>query len=344
MTNMMVEQKTELDRRVDLLLGFASNANSDVKRAMDRNFLKILVDSNPDLDKKYFIDFIHKAQLTGADPRLNQIYLIPHKSWNGQLQGYELKGQTIFNYMFYMQLAQSTGQLEDWGYEVVEDGYLCIITGKKKPSWKATAWVKRKGRAKVIYDCDFWEVAKLDHKTGLPQSNWKVSPKFMLKKCAIAGAFRWAFPETMGNFYIAEEMEKVVDVEISQSSMIQKKQIEKVEQIAINQGESDVYHICGDENGNVTAIREEGESQAQEEGDYNVDVSQLIEAPFRDSEDLRGELLDTLGSFKQAWFDDNLGGKIKQVIIDQITNEKNEARINEMYNFILGKINKKSDD
>jgi phage recombination protein Bet len=328
--------QTELDRKVDLLLSLSTTTKNDVKKALDRNFLKILVDANPDMDKKYFLDFIHKAQLTGADPRLNQIYLIPHKTKNYDTQEFEIKGTVMFNYMFYMQLAQQTGQLEDWGYEVVEDSYLDIISGRKKPSWKATAWVKRKGREKVAYECDFWEIAKLDFKTGLPTATWKAAPKFMMRKCAIAGAFRWAFPETMGNFYISEEMDKVIDIEISQPSTLVKK--EAIAQKVSTQAKlaETVQKIDSEQN-----FEHEPEfSTEQQSMDSLNAVNELNEIDLvreLDIEDMRGELMDTLETMDNAFFEGMK--KTKAEILVQISLEKKLEHMKKMYDFIIEKMN-----
>jgi phage recombination protein Bet len=335
--------QNDLDRKVDLLLALSTTAKSDVKKAMDRNFLKILVDQNPDMDKKYLIDFIHKTQLTGADPRLNQIYLTPHKTTNYQTGITEYKGTVMFNYIFYMQLAQQTGQLEDWGSDVIEDGYLDIVSGRKKPSWKAIAWVKRKGREKVYYECDFWEVAKLD-KGGFPSSTWKAMPKFMVRKCAIAGAFRWAFPETMGNFYIAEEMEKIVDIEIGQPSTVIKKEAtaqkisidvkkavvetSQIEQVGpVENVQVDVY-------GQIEEEKEEMNRQNEQEND-SVGYDFIAE---RDIEDMRGELMDTLNGMDNEFF---VGmKKNKAEILVQISLEKKIENMRKMYDFIIEKITK----
>jgi phage recombination protein Bet len=328
--------QTELDRKVDLLLSLSTTTKNDVKKAFDRNFLKILVDANPDIDKKYFLDFIHKAQLTGADPRLNQIYLIPHKTKNYDTQEFEIKGTVMFNYMFYMQLAQQTGQLEDWGYEVVEDAYLDIISGRKKPSWKATAWVKRKGREQVDYECDFWEIAKLDFKTGLPTATWKSAPKFMMRKCAIAGAFRWAFPETLGNFYIYEEMDKVIDVGISQPSTLVKKE-------AIAQKVSTQDKLA------ETVQKIDIEQNFEQEPEFSpLDTSTIVYENLTgtneielvselDIEDMRGELMDTLETMDNAFFEGMK--KTKAEILVQISLENKLEHMKRMYDFIIEKMN-----
>jgi phage recombination protein Bet len=189
------------------LISMAEMPQDQIKRAMDRIYLQTLVDENPNLKKKDFIEFIVKCQLTGADPRLNQVYLLPHEAWNSQKKMKEPKGTTVFSYQFFIRLAQQTGLLEDWGVDNVEDTYLDMNTGKRRHSLTSTAYVVRKGQGRITYKARFWEFAKTDFNGNL-SGNWKNSPYLMIDKCAVANAMRWAFPETLGNLYIYDEMEK----------------------------------------------------------------------------------------------------------------------------------------
>ena len=194
------------------LIELAAMPKNQVKREIDKNYLQMLVENNPDLNKKDFVDFISKAQLTGADPRLNQIYLVVHNSWNSQKRTTEPKGTTLFAYQFFIRLAQQTGLLQDWGVDIKEDIYLDIVTGRKRPSLTATAWLMRKGQGRITYSARFWEFAKTD-KDGNVQGTWKSMPYLMIEKCAVANVMRWAFPEVLGNFYVVDEMERVTSVD-----------------------------------------------------------------------------------------------------------------------------------
>jgi hypothetical protein len=113
----MTEQTTALatlePNSIEYLMSMASTPKNQIRREMDRNYLTLLKNANPNLGDIYFIDFIHKCQITGADPRLNQIYLVTHKAFNKDLQQHEYKGTVIFAYLFFIQMAQKTGQLED---------------------------------------------------------------------------------------------------------------------------------------------------------------------------------------------------------------------------------------
>jgi len=195
------------------LMTLASMPSDQIKRTMDMNYLSLLVKNNPRLDKIYFVDFINKAQLTGADPRLNQIYLISYDAWNPSTQQKEPKGTTVFSYQFFIRLAQQTGHLEDFDVDTKEDTYIDFnAAAKRKPSLTSFAWVRRKGQGTLKYKARLWEFAKTD-KNGNLMGNWKASTYLMLEKCAIANVMRWAFPEVLGNMYIKDEMEKATGMD-----------------------------------------------------------------------------------------------------------------------------------
>lgn len=187
------------------LISMSSLSKQQIRREMDVNYLAMLVQQHPTLDKKYFIDFIDKCQMSGANPRMNQVYLIAHNSWSSETKSYEMKGTTVFSYQFFLKLAQQTGQLEEFGVDVVEDKYLDVTTGKAKPSLTAIAWAKRKGHGKITYKARLWEFAKTS-KEGALSGNWKASPYLMLEKCAVSNVIRWAFPETFGGFFTDDEI------------------------------------------------------------------------------------------------------------------------------------------
>ena len=209
-----------LEPTINELIALSEVPKDAMVKEMDRNYLSLLVSENPTLDKKYFVDFITKCQLTGADPRMNQIYLIVHNSWNSQKQTTEPKGTTVFSYQFFLRLAQQTGELESMRIDTVKEPYLDLSNGKEKPSITTKCHIKRSGKAEITYQARFWEFAKTD-KNGNLQGNWKTASYLMLEKCAVANALRWAFPETLGNMYIADEMERTTGK--SESAAVQQK-------------------------------------------------------------------------------------------------------------------------
>jgi phage recombination protein Bet len=207
----MSNELTVIQDSVNELMLMSELPKEKIVAEMDRNYLAQLVKANPTLAKEDFVAFITKCQLTGADPRMNQIYLIVHNAWNSQTRTSSPKGTTVFSYQFFLRLAQQTGQLESMEVETVKEPYLDFNSGEERPSVTTKCHVKRTGQGKITYQARFWEFAKTD-KDGKLQGNWRQSPYLMLEKCAVANALRWAFPETLGNMYIADEMEKSTGV------------------------------------------------------------------------------------------------------------------------------------
>lgn len=281
---------------IEYLMSMASTPKNQIRREMDRNYLTLLKNANPNLGDIYFIDFIHKCQITGADPRLNQIYLVTHKAFNKDLQQHEYKGTVIFAYLFFIQMAQKTGQLEDWGVECIDDTYIDVATGRKRASYTSTCWVKRKGQAKVTYTAYLWELAK--QYNGALSSTWASAPKLMLNKCAVANAFRWAFPETLGSFYIQDEIKDAIDVEFSPIPQTTKPVHAAQEYVAPE---------------NVEKIDESFE-------------------PERDIEDMRSELIEFIGLAGPEFFEKL--GKDRQYMVDKIEATKSLQSMKTIYDVV----------
>lgn len=290
------------------LLQLAAMPKSQIKREMDHNYLSMLVKANPSLDKQHFVEFITKCQLSGADPRLNQIYLIVHDTWNSQTQRKEPKGTTVFSYQFFIRLAQQTGQLEGFDVEIVENAYLDLMTGKKKPSLTARAWVQRKGQVKLHYKARLWEFAKTN-KDGVLSGNWKSSPYLMLEKCAVANVMRWAFPEVLGNYYVADEMEKATaqTAPIEHEKYIHKEPETVTETIKIEE---------------TKYIEQQDTFQWENE----VPIDQLT------IEEYRTKAINLIES-SDINFEDKIG-KTRQYMLDKIKQEHDKIKVKNMYDFI----------
>lgn len=96
--------------------------------------------------------------------------------------------QVIVGYEVYLKRAERTGQLNGWDVTADENSATCTIYRKD--------WDKPL----------VWTVAKAEFDKG--QASWKSMPEFMLKKVAIAQAFRLAFPDELGGMpYIKEEVD-----------------------------------------------------------------------------------------------------------------------------------------
>jgi hypothetical protein len=121
----------------------------------------------------------------------------------------------------------------------------------------------------------------------------------MLEKCAVANALRWAFPETLGNMYIADEMEK-----------------------STGQAPKPVNHV--EKTQKVEVIPQQ---QITETIDINPEPSNI--EPERDIEDIRGELLDFLKTLPDEWF--VTLKKIRANLIMIVENEKTLEGIKQIY-------------
>lgn len=293
---------------VEYLMSMATIPKHQIRREIDKNFLTILKQNNPNLPDVYFIDFLFKCQITGADPRLNQVYLISHNTKDG------VKGSTIFAYLFFVQMAQRTGQLEDWGVECIDDVYTEIGTGRKKPSYTSTCWVKRKGQAKIVYTCYFWEMAKLYN--GNPSATWASSPKLMLNKCAVASAFRWAFPETLGSFYVQEEIRDAVDVEYTVVPKLDVK----------------VTKDPDTEKPTLTIVENTDNVEVETKEDLTINNVEATEFE-RDIEDYRSELIEYISTADTNLFEKL--GKDRAYMLDKVENTKTLSSMKTIYEVVI---------
>jgi phage recombination protein Bet len=286
----MSNELTVIQDTVMELMDMSRLPKDKIVSEMDQNYLAQLVKANPALAKEDFVTFITKCQLTGADPRMNQIYLIVHNAWNSQTRQTSPKGTTVFSYQFFIRLAQQTGQLESMEVETIKEPYLDLNTGEERPSITTMCHVKRTGQGRITYQARFWEFAKTDKDKNLI-GNWKSAPYLMLEKCAVANALRWAFSETLGNMYIADEMEKSTGV-APKTNHVEK--TTPVQQIAIKQPVVEQTAIV--------------EPEAPDSDD------------MRDIEDLRGELLEFIKTLPDVWFSSL--GKIRGNLVSVVEREK----------------------
>lgn len=176
----------------------------DVKRSFEENYLKMLFEKHRELPKSDIIEFIHKAQQTGANPSLNQIFLIERNT----KVGFEWKkvGTVVFSYNFIQAVANQTGDYE--GY-TIKTGLLDkfdINTFEAKKMLASTCVVKRKGK-EFPYTAYFDEYVQV--KDGKATGTWASKPYMMIEKCALSGSLRRAFPEALSGMYCEEEMESV---------------------------------------------------------------------------------------------------------------------------------------
>ena len=203
------------------------------KAALDLNWLRTFISQNQEIGPQYVIEFLHKAELAGADPRRNQVYLIARKKkqkYKDQ-QGFWREdwvtvGTVVFAYQFFIAAANATGELEGFEVHSRVGEYFDPVQGQPIRTLVSTATVRRKNRQPVVYDAWYPEFVQTDFKTAAPTSAWQ-KPYIMLEKCALANAFRWAFPEAMSGMYISEEMAQATQDEPLPSLELPKQQNEQ---------------------------------------------------------------------------------------------------------------------
>lgn len=134
--------------------------------------------------------FLEIARAYNLNPFKREIYCVAYG------QGQYRKLSIITGYEVYLKRAERTGKL---------DGWKTVVEGKGS-DMKAKVIIFRKDWTHTFeHEVLFEEVAK--YKDGKLQSLWQSSPTFMLKKVAIAQAFRMCFPDEFGGMpYISDEL------------------------------------------------------------------------------------------------------------------------------------------
>lgn len=198
---------------------------------LNMNHLMRMKEKEPKLNASDFFDFIRKAQVTGADPMLDQIYLVPQRQnvYNPATGQKEWKtfGCTIFSYHFFMSKADALkvdGETVYDGYET-EDGigeYMCPVTGDISRKAFAETRVYRKDKTRpTVYKAWFPEFAKFKS-DGTLNAQWKKSPMGMLRKCSLCNALKLAFPNELAQM----EVSGVDDVSAQRVNLSQEGDIE----------------------------------------------------------------------------------------------------------------------
>jgi len=167
---------------------------------LDMNYIKLLVHQNQGLNVEYILDFLHMASLTGADPRIKQIYLLSYQKWNPKTNRKELIGTPVFSYHFFLSQANKTGKFRNFNVSSKIEEVFNPISNTTESQLVATAIVYRDGSEPVTFKARWNEV--FNDKNPI----WKAKPYIMLEKTAIANAVRWAFPEAMSNIFIEGEI------------------------------------------------------------------------------------------------------------------------------------------
>ena len=144
-------------------------------------------------EKKLFIEIAIAYQL---NPFKREIYCIPFG------QGQYRKLSIITGYETYLKRAERTGKMNGWGAEIEGSGEdMCA---------KVTIYRKDYGHPfthKAYWNECKQQVYDKDRKVWRLNSMWEKMGKFMLRKVAIAQAFRLCFPDELGGMpYTADEL------------------------------------------------------------------------------------------------------------------------------------------
>ena len=198
----------------DLLKDYISTS-PDVKFKFNANLVKLLVQKNRLLRSEHFIDFIQRCQITGADPRKNQAYLVTFNKTTkvGEEFIQEVHGVTIFSYHFMINKAQDTKGLIGWKIETKAEDYFDMETQKSTKQLCSYAIIERKGRKPIVYRAWFSEFAKKVE--GKLTEMWRTKPYMMLEKCALVNGIRQAFPDMFAGMYISEEILGTESMQVS---------------------------------------------------------------------------------------------------------------------------------
>lgn len=139
----------------------------------------------PKATDKEFALYLDACVANRLDPRKKEAYFVKYG---------DNPGQVITGYLSYIKQAERSGLLDGWNVKITPEGN------------EATVEIYRKDWEQPF----LWTVDRdeFDKK----QSTWKTMPRFMLKKVAIAQAFRIAFSDEVGGMpYTSEELSTFVD-------------------------------------------------------------------------------------------------------------------------------------
>ena len=158
----------------------------DIKRSFDQNYLKKLLWDHKEKPIEHIIDFLHKAQLSGADPRRNEIYLVGYNSSKG------FQSSIIYSYHFLLKQAAKSQFFGGIQVESIEKDIFDPTEKDEKKQYKkelvsiATAYRgERELKAEVVWSEFFQAINPI----------WREKKRTMLEKCAVAKVCRLAFPD-----------------------------------------------------------------------------------------------------------------------------------------------------
>ena len=199
----------------------------EVQRTFAENYLQYLFAENRDIPQSDVIQFLHQAQITGANPANKQIYLIKRKVKEEDERGNDVwrkRGTVVFSYQFILAVAAKTGEFAGYTSKVeTRKRFDPVLKKWSEDELLASVVVRRANKGEYPYEAWWSEYAGYTS-GGFLTGQWKTKPYVMLEKCAIAGALRRAFPEAMSGMYCEEEFseddqQKVLDAKVKDEAI-----------------------------------------------------------------------------------------------------------------------------
>ena len=197
------QQENKLELAVTNL-GSKLITGPSAKRTFEESWLKGFLIDNQGLKERYLLDFLHKSQLTGANPALDQIYLV---SYYDKKKKHKV-GTTIFSYNFMRERAEREG---------VEPRRIDVKTESKEVFNPLSSKMEMKLVSTATYQGDGYNSSHevvWDEYYNSRNPIWNSKPRSMLAKCAEAGLLRRLCPQAMAGMFIREEMEKETEKQI----------------------------------------------------------------------------------------------------------------------------------
>lgn len=207
-------------------------STDNIKRKLADNYINMILKLHPKVPPSQIIEHLNMVQMSGANPYKKQVYFV---SYSSKKLGHDV-GATVFSYRFFEDQANKTNEFEGCTCVIEVGDYFDPIAGESKKTLKAMAVANRKGRKSVEFVAWYPEFVQTGW-GGEPNAIWKSKPHTMLRKCAIAGALRSQFPETLGSFIIEDEYGSEHQ-EIAENQASVETDIEKAKQIEHTESET----------------------------------------------------------------------------------------------------------
>ncbi len=177
------------------------------KRTFEESWLRGFLIDNQGLKERYLLDFLHKSQLTGANPALGQIFLTTFFD----SQKNEKVGVTLFSYEFLRARAVDNGidmKRLSCEYHSMED--FNPIKKEMELVALATAKYTNNDGVEIKYKAYF------DEYNNPRNPLWRSKAKRMIEKCAEAGMLRRLCPQAMAGIFMREEMERENEKQVTE--------------------------------------------------------------------------------------------------------------------------------